>query len=96
MECVFDNPYCEGNDKYPGGDHRLYHGRRIHPSEPASQEARAPMAVGRTTALRVTKHKETITCPWCNAGSTMTFQDERGEYCMACKKDLKTGRHMAK
>jgi hypothetical protein len=44
--------------------------------------------------MRVAKHKEPITCPWCNAGATMVFADDRGEYCMACKKDLLTGRPM--
>nr|MDO8115442.1 hypothetical protein [Candidatus Sigynarchaeota archaeon] len=46
--------------------------------------------------MRITKHSEAITCPWCNAGSTMTLSDEHGEYCMACKKDLKTGRKIGR
>jgi endogenous inhibitor of DNA gyrase (YacG/DUF329 family) len=44
--------------------------------------------------MRITKHRETVTCPWCGAGSTMTWSDEHGEYCMACKKDLVTGKAM--
>jgi hypothetical protein len=46
--------------------------------------------------MRVIKHPKAVTCPWCKAGSTMTFQDGRGEYCMACKKDLKTGKPMVR
>jgi len=44
--------------------------------------------------MRVAKHEKQVNCPWCKAGSTMTFQDARGEYCMACKKDLRTGEAM--
>ncbi len=46
--------------------------------------------------MRLTKHRETVTCPWCNVGTTMTWTDGRGEYCMACKKDLKSGKEMEK
>ncbi len=46
--------------------------------------------------MRAIKHPTTVTCPWCKAGATMTFQDARGEYCMACKKDLVTGKPMVR
>jgi hypothetical protein len=46
--------------------------------------------------MRVAKHTETITCPWCQAGSSMTLADGKAEYCMACKKDLVTGKPMKK
>ena len=45
-------------------------------------------------ATRIMKHQTTIMCPWCSAGARMTFTDGQGEYCMACKKDLVTGRPM--
>jgi len=48
------------------------------------------------TSMRVVKHEKQITCPWCNTGTTMTLQDKTGEYCMACKKELATGRPMQK
>jgi uncharacterized protein (DUF983 family) len=46
--------------------------------------------------MRIAKHRETVYCPRCGAGARMTWQDENGEYCMACRKDLKTGKEMAK
>jgi hypothetical protein len=45
--------------------------------------------------MQLAKHEVTITCPWCQAGSRMTFSDGKAEYCMACKKDLVTGKPMA-
>ena len=57
---------------------------------------REPPANRSRTSMRVVKHETQVTCPWCKAGATMTFQDARGEYCMACKKDVKTGRPMPK
>jgi hypothetical protein len=46
--------------------------------------------------MRITKHRVTVVCPWCSAGSTMTWSDDHDEYCMACKKNLKTGKEMEK
>ena len=46
--------------------------------------------------MRLTKHAETVTCPWCKSGTTMTWTDQHGEYCMSCKRDLKTGKEMEK
>jgi len=55
---------------------------------------RAPHGCGSRTSMRVVKHEKQVNCPWCKAGSTMTFRDASGEYCMACKKDLETGKLM--
>ncbi|NMC07888.1 MAG: hypothetical protein GYA24_21950 [Candidatus Lokiarchaeota archaeon] len=44
--------------------------------------------------MRIHKHKVTITCPWCRAGSSMTFRDERGDYCLACKLHVRAGEWM--
>ena len=59
-----------------------------------SRRARRPCET--MTSMRVVKHEKQITCPWCNTGTTMTLQDKTGEYCMACKKELATGRPMQK
>nr|MDO8085655.1 hypothetical protein [Candidatus Sigynarchaeum springense] len=53
-----------------------------------SRRARRPRKT--VTSTRVVKHEKQVSCPWCKAGSTMTFRDASGEYCMACKKDLTT------
>ena len=46
--------------------------------------------------MRLVKHRKIVTCPWCNAGATMTFEDGRGEFCMACKRQMDTGELMAR
>jgi hypothetical protein len=46
--------------------------------------------------MNLAKHRETVYCPWCSAGSRMTWSDEHGEYCMVCRRDLKTGKEMEK
>ena len=59
-----------------------------------SRRARRPCRT--VTSTRIVKHEKQVNCPWCKAGSTMTFKDASGEYCMACKKDLTTGKPMAR
>ncbi len=46
--------------------------------------------------MNLAKHRETVRCPWCSAGTRMTWQDGNGEYCMACRRNFKTGKEMAK
>nr|MDO8115484.1 hypothetical protein [Candidatus Sigynarchaeota archaeon] len=42
--------------------------------------------------MRITKLQKIIACPWCNTRSSLVWTDERGEYCISCKKNLKTGK----
>lgn len=44
--------------------------------------------------MRVAKHEKQVDCPWFEAGAIITFADENGEYYMARKEDLATGRPM--
>nr|MDO8118528.1 hypothetical protein [Candidatus Sigynarchaeota archaeon] len=46
--------------------------------------------------MRLAKHSETVYCPRCGAGARMTWQDGKDEYCMACKREFKTGKEMVK
>ncbi len=62
----------------------------------SGRSRRAPYPQWTLRHMRVVKHEKQVTCPWCKAGATMTLKDMRGEYCMACKKDLTTGKPMQK
>ena len=46
--------------------------------------------------MRLAKHSKTVYCPRCGAGARMTWQDGNDEYCMACKREFKTGKEMVK
>nr|MDO8114874.1 hypothetical protein [Candidatus Sigynarchaeota archaeon] len=44
--------------------------------------------------MKITKLQKVIACPWCSTRSSLVWKDEYGEYCLSCKKNLKTGKNI--